>query len=120
MSTKAIREALATLPKRGKYDSYPNEPIGDGNPYYRCCACKRSDPEISVRGHYDDCEWFSSSGLREAAEAELDAIEQAAADILNPDTESADFSEYAPAMHRYSSACDLFSHIANDAKERTS
>lgn len=38
---------------------YPNEPIGDGNPYYRCCACGRSDPEINGRleGHLSWCSW---------------------------------------------------------------
>ncbi len=41
------------------YSDYPNEPIGGENPYYRCCSCKRSDPEINRRlgGHYEDCEW---------------------------------------------------------------
>ena len=30
------------------YDNdYPTEPIGGGNPYYRCVHCKRSMPEIN-------------------------------------------------------------------------
>ena len=28
-------------------DDYPTEPIGGGNPYYRCAHCKRSVPEIN-------------------------------------------------------------------------
>jgi hypothetical protein len=31
------------------YHDYPTEPIGGGNPYYRCVHCKRSDPEINGR-----------------------------------------------------------------------
>lgn len=44
---------------------YPNEPIGGGNPYYRCSFCGRSDPEINMReeGHSQGCEWVS--GRRE-------------------------------------------------------
>ena len=38
---------------------YPNEPIGGGNPYWRCVSCKRSDPEINGRleGHLEWCEF---------------------------------------------------------------
>lgn len=40
------------------YD-YPREPIGGGNPYWRCSSCKRSDPQINGRisGHHSYCEW---------------------------------------------------------------
>ena len=39
------------------FHDYENEPIGDGNPYYRCVHCKISDPEINGRleGHSEDC-----------------------------------------------------------------
>lgn len=39
--------------------TYENEPIRGGNPYWRCKACKRSDPEINGRleGHLDWCSW---------------------------------------------------------------
>jgi len=38
---------------------YPREPIGGGNPYWRCSCCGRSDPDINgrVEGHNADCEW---------------------------------------------------------------
>jgi hypothetical protein len=38
---------------------YPREPIGDGNPYYCCCSCGISDPQINgkLSGHAADCEW---------------------------------------------------------------
>lgn len=38
---------------------YPTEPIGGGNPYYRCVHCKRSCPEINgeIENHHRDCEW---------------------------------------------------------------
>lgn len=41
------------------YCDYPTEPIGGGNPYYRCVYCKRSDPEINGRleGHEKTCGW---------------------------------------------------------------
>lgn len=41
------------------YSDYPNEPIGGGNPYYRCQHCGVSDPEINGRleGHRESCEY---------------------------------------------------------------
>ena len=41
------------------YTDYPNEPIGENNPYYCCVYCKRSDPEINGRleGHSEGCEY---------------------------------------------------------------
>jgi hypothetical protein len=52
------------------YTDYPTEPIGDGNPYYRCCACKRSDPQINGRleGHVKGCSWVEQK--RKELEAE--------------------------------------------------
>lgn len=40
------------------YDhDYETEPIGGGNPYYRCVHCKRSDPEINgdIKKHVPSC-----------------------------------------------------------------
>ena len=39
------------------FSDYLNEPIGGGNPYYRCVHCKRSDPEINgrIEGHERHC-----------------------------------------------------------------
>lgn len=39
------------------HSDYENEPIGDGNPYYRCIHCKRSDPEINgdIKKHSAEC-----------------------------------------------------------------
>jgi hypothetical protein len=45
------------------YDSgYENEPIGGGNPYYRCVHCKISDPQINgeVSNHAESCEYRQS------------------------------------------------------------
>lgn len=42
------------------YDSgYENEPIGGGNPYYRCVHCKISDPQINgeINNHAVACEY---------------------------------------------------------------
>src|SRR5687768_4653690 len=38
-------------------DDYPREPIGGGNPYWRCKLCGRSTPEISTSGHLSHCTW---------------------------------------------------------------
>lgn len=40
-------------------DDYPKEPIGGGNPYWRCKACGLADPQINGRlsGHLYECEW---------------------------------------------------------------
>jgi hypothetical protein len=40
-------------------NDYPQEPIGGGNPYYRCVHCHRSGPEIngSVSRHEPWCAW---------------------------------------------------------------
>jgi|694.fasta_scaffold114099_3 hypothetical protein len=41
------------------YLDYTTEPIGGGNPYYRCIYCKRSVPQINgdLNGHSDDCDY---------------------------------------------------------------
>ncbi len=38
-------------------DDYEKEPIGGGNPYYRCIHCKIAAPQIngSIEGHLADC-----------------------------------------------------------------
>jgi len=38
---------------------FPTEPIGGGNPYYKCSYCGISVPEINgeLTGHDEDCEW---------------------------------------------------------------
>lgn len=54
---KAYRQKTTGIPVT--YFNYPNEPIGGGNPYYRCCACGVSDPQINGRleGHLPSCSW---------------------------------------------------------------
>ena len=41
------------------YDDYPTEPIGGGNPYYRCSHCKVSVTEINgyLERHSEWCEY---------------------------------------------------------------
>lgn len=41
------------------FDDFETEPIGDGNPYYRCISCKRSVPEINgyIERHLETCEY---------------------------------------------------------------
>lgn len=47
---------------------YENEPIGGGNPYYRCVHCKAADPSINgrIEGHFSTCEYrlAKESGLK--------------------------------------------------------
>jgi hypothetical protein len=59
---------------------YETEPIGGGNPYYRCVHCKRSDPEINGRldRHMSWCEY------RTRKEAEGFTDEQAAPEGPKP------------------------------------
>lgn len=55
---KARSEKLEAI--NGKYFAdYDNEPIGGGNPYYRCVHCKVSDPQINgrIEGHLSHCEY---------------------------------------------------------------
>ena len=50
-----------------KYDfDYPQEPIGNGNPYNRCASCKRSAPEINgdLNKHGDGCEYVKKVKLK--------------------------------------------------------
>lgn len=39
------------------YSDYPNEPIGDDNPYYCCSLCGISDPQINgqIENHGSWC-----------------------------------------------------------------
>lgn len=55
------------------YSDYENEPIGGGNPYYRCVHCKLSDPSINGRldGHDEYCKYR----IRKEAEGCLDDVE---------------------------------------------
>jgi hypothetical protein len=58
------------------YTDYENEPIGGGNPYYRCVHCKRSDPEINGRleGHESWCQYRlaqETAGVTAPAKAPL-------------------------------------------------
>lgn len=49
---------------------YESEPIGGGNPYYRCTSCKQSDPYVSIEGHRAHCEFRLIQPFR----AELDSL----------------------------------------------
>lgn len=62
------------------YHDYENEPIGGGNPYWRCVHCKRSDPEINGRleGHDPDCEYR----LKKEAELRMSTPGNPVADAL--------------------------------------
>ena len=41
------------------YDDYPTEPIGGGNPYYRCAYCGLSAPHINgyLERHQKWCDY---------------------------------------------------------------
>lgn len=53
-------------PDYGPYFDYPNEPVGGKNPYWKCCACGITDPEINGRlsGHDPDCSWVAQKLLQ--------------------------------------------------------
>jgi len=67
-------------PEETYYTDYPNRPIGGGNPYWCCCHCGRSDPEINGRleGHSDHCEYR----IQKTREIALAAAAGPAADRL--------------------------------------
>jgi hypothetical protein len=48
-------------PDYGPHHDYPSEPIGEGNPYYQCCSCGASDPQINgtLSGHKGGCGWVA-------------------------------------------------------------
>lgn len=52
-------ESTIFMKEEKYYHDYPNEPIGGGNPYYRCFYCKISDPQINgqIDNHLDSCEY---------------------------------------------------------------
>lgn len=58
------------------FSDYENEPIGGGNPYYRCVHCKLSDPSINGRldGHDEYCQYR----IRKQAEGCRDDVEPVA------------------------------------------
>jgi hypothetical protein len=63
------------------FGDYPNEPIGGGNPYYRCIYCKISDPQINGRlsGHAKNCEWV----IKKTQEIELLNKKEILNDLVN-------------------------------------
>lgn len=110
MSTTKLREALGPVP--GEHD-YPTEPIGGGNPYYRCSACGRSDPDISVNGHGKSCTWAERRALLTAALGELQAIEAMMAERRYSENEAlqaatATWRRYAAKPHHESSHLEDF------------
>ncbi len=54
-----LQESLLPKLEEKYHDDYPNEPIGDGNPYYRCSHCGISDPQINgtIENHAESCEY---------------------------------------------------------------
>lgn len=58
---------MSTSKNTTYYSDYENEPIGGGNPYYRCIHCKISDPQINgdLKKHASYCKYrlAKESGL---------------------------------------------------------
>lgn len=54
------------------YNDYDKEPIGGGNPYYRCIHCKVSDPEINgeISGHRIWCKYRQQKEAEQSLEGE--------------------------------------------------
>lgn len=71
INTNKLREILYSLGD----PYYRKEPIGDGNPYYRCISCHKADPEISISGHKKHCEEVARVEDLQAAWNELNKIE---------------------------------------------
>lgn len=54
---------------------YDNEPIGGGNPYWRCKSCKQSDPYVTIEGHRAGCEYVTLMLIRPELEELTKKIE---------------------------------------------
>lgn len=69
MSNPTLEQLLNDI----EADGYINEPIGGGNPYYRCYNCQISDLQINGRlgGHAEWCEWAIEQKRRIIAETVL-------------------------------------------------
>ena len=74
MFSKTEIETLKEILKETEV-SYESEPIGDGNPYYRCPFCKVSDPEISYRGHNTECTITRNIERREILKSIISKLE---------------------------------------------
>lgn len=61
-----------------KFGEYPNEPIGNGNPYYRCSHCHVSDPQINMSNdnHSKSCEWVRAQYKLEQLKSQLNNYEK--------------------------------------------
>ena len=66
------------------YTDYPTEPIGGGNPYYRCSYCKRSVPEINgyLERHAEWCE-YRINKMKKMTEEQLEQRFQQLEDRIN-------------------------------------
>lgn len=74
---------------------------------------------MSTKAIREALEVLRAAGYPETAReamADVEAIEKAAADVLNEEMQDADASTAAAGMKRYHSACDLFDRIAKEAK----
>lgn len=54
----------ATRARQHIHIKYESEPIGGGNPYWRCKSCGQSDPYVSIEGHREGCEYVKLHGIR--------------------------------------------------------
>ena len=61
------------------HGDYGREPIGGGNPYYRCVNCKVSAPEINGRleGHRHWCEYRQRKEMEAATHQPTKEAEKA-------------------------------------------
>ncbi len=55
---KALSNTEPSLLYAEDIDDGPLNPIGGGNPYYKCKYCGRTNVEISINGHYRSCGWL--------------------------------------------------------------
>ena len=56
---------ISNFPDYGPYHDYPNEPIGGGNPYWKCSSCGASDPHVNgtLSKHFSGCSWVKKKKL---------------------------------------------------------
>jgi hypothetical protein len=58
------------------HDDYPTEPIGGGNPYYRCVFCKLSVPQINgdLNGHDMMCQYRQEKEKYRISQKDFDTL----------------------------------------------
>jgi len=89
-------EFRKTMLEEEYYTDYPTEPIGGGNPYYRCSHCKMSVPEINgyLERHAEWCEYRINKMEKKTDEKILELAKSSGLDSFTGENDGGENSEY--------------------------